>query len=220
MNKHLNYNEVITKTGMWLHSIDTNFLFSFIPNTYTKKEKQDTINCFKENLKTLLLIQNKTIDIIGRDSVADSLYFVNKDQIIKTMISIPGMGMTSVLTSDKEVSGTAASINLNLFKNILSETGGEVDVLNEFLIKSMGKLQFLSKKSTEKEYNGMIVGVVSLMPILGIPVVTFKYIYTASDTKEHFQTMSCEDEKKYIFDEEYMQVIYNLIAPDMNQFNF
>jgi hypothetical protein len=213
MSDSLTYCVTPTKSGKWLHSCNANFLFAFISNKLSDREKAQLTETFEATLTLLPAIKNAVVDTVGKDALVDNLYFIDKNAMTKAMNSIPGMGMTSVDQSSKKADGTLISINLAFFSDILANLGGEVEPMQNYLFNEMKAVQSDAKRYGQAEYNGIVIGVISQMPIIGTQIISFQYIFVASKTKETFGTITCIKTDIYQFDYDYTRVSYNYNSP-------
>ena len=117
--------------------------------------------------------------------------------------------MTSADQQHKSGSGTAISINGEFFAAILGGLSGDVEPMMTYLTTQMGDVQAETKKSTVTEDFGIVVGFVSLMPVLNVPVTSFQYVYSSSETSEWFVKTSCSSTEHHSYDYKYTVVDYN-----------
>lgn len=101
----------------------------------------------------------------------------------EAMNSIPGMGETLVAQKSEQGSGTAAEINQQFFTAVLAGLSGDVSSILGYLNNEMSDLQVQTGQTTVTENFGTVIGFVSVMPILNVPVTTFQYIYSSQSPK-------------------------------------
>ena len=127
----------------------------------------------------------------------------------KVMNTIPGMGQTSVIDKSFKGKDFASTICQNFFSQVLDGTGGDVDTIIEYLLSVMQKVQSQAKTTTSISNIGILICVVTLMPILNVPVIYFEYIYTSSKTQTWFIKVNCTLKMKIVYDLSYTSVKYN-----------
>lgn len=212
MNENLSYNVILTDSGQWMHANGSDFLFTFINKDWDSKVKESVVNAFEAALAMSSIIKAAVKNTSGED-VVDGLYLLDQSAMTKAMNSIDGMGETSVDHKEEKGDGTAVSINQQFFTAVLAGLGGDVAPIMTYLTQEMGNVQAQTKKSTVTENFGTVVGLISLMPELDVPVTTFQYVYSSSETSEWFVKVNCASVEHYSYDYTFTVVNYNYDAP-------
>lgn len=202
------YRVVMTETGKWMHAEGSDFLFTYIEDGWKDDVKKSVVKAFETALGMSSKIKDAVKDTCGQD-VVNGLYLLNKDDMTKAMNSITGMGETSVDQKHESGSGTAVEINKEFFTAVLAGLGGDVEPLLLYLTEEMGDVQAQTRQSTVTENFGTVIGLISLMPELDVPVTTFQYVYSSSKTSEWFVKVNCGSAKHYSYDYQFDVVNYN-----------
>ncbi|MGD1897096.1 MAG: trypsin-like serine peptidase [Phormidesmis sp.] len=204
----LNYNVIMTDSGKWLHAPGSDFLFAFLLDDWSQDLKNQVTASFEEALKMTSKIKSAVSETSGED-VVNGLYLLNQKDMTKAMNNIPGMGQSSSVQKNEKASGLAVEINKQFFTAVLAGLGGEVEPLLVYLTQEMGKVQAQARKHTSTENFGTVIGLISVMPILNVPVTSFKYVYSFKETQSWFVKVNCGSAEKYSFDYSYTVVDYN-----------
>lgn len=204
----LTYRVSITDEGSWLHAPGSDFLFAFLDNTWDATTKASVTTAFEAALQMSTVIKGAVKNTSGQD-VVNGLYLLNQDAMTKAMNSIDGMGMTSADNQTQSGSGTGVSINAEFFAAILGGLGGDVTPMMTFLNTQMGDVQVQTSQSTVTEDFGIVVGLISLMPVLNVPVTSFQYVFSSSSNSEWFVSTSCGSSESSSYDYSYTVVDYN-----------
>ncbi len=199
-------------TGSWMHAPGSTFVFAYLYDNWSQQVKQDMAAAFSDALAMSETIKNAVKDTSGQD-VVDGLYLLDQEAMTKAMNSIPGMGMTGAKQGGASGRGTATKINGEFFATVLAGLGGDVAPILEYLNDSMAKVQAQTRQSTVKKDFGTVMGMVSLMPILNVPVTTFSYVYSGSETKSFFVSTICGSHEEYSYDYKYTNAVYNYNKP-------
>jgi len=212
MNEPLTYMVTLTESGKWLHAPGSDFLFAYLDDSWSNELKEKVANAFTTALGMSSQIKQAVKDKTGQE-VVNGLYLLNQSAMTEAMNSIDGMGQTSVDSKHESGSGTAVSINQQFFTAILAGLSGDVAPLMAYLTEEMGDVQAQTKKSTVTEVFGTVIGLVSLMPVLEVPVTTFQYVYSDSATSKWFVKVNCGGSEHYSYDYRYNVVNYNYDKP-------
>lgn len=211
-NENLTYQVTLTEGGAWMHAPGSDFLFAFIDDSWSSEVQEAVRKSFTQALQMSSVIKNSVKKTSG-DDVVNGLYLLNQEAMTKAMNNIDGMGETSVDQQNQQGSGTAISINGEFFAAILGGLSGDVAPMLEYLTTQMGDVQAQTKKSTVTEDFGIVVGLISLMPELNIPVTSFQYVYSSSKTSEWFVKTNCSSTEHHSYNYSYTVVDYNYDAP-------
>ena len=57
------------------------------------------------------------------------------------------------------------------------------------------------------------MGMVSLMPILNIPVTTFSCVYSSKENENFFVSTLCGSHEEYTYDYKHTNAVYNYVKP-------
>lgn len=207
-NEVLEYRVLVTEAGSWMHAPGSDFLFAFLDTNWDAATTKAVTVAFQDALAMSTAIKKAVKDTSG-DDVVNGLYLLNQAAMTKAMNSIEGMGMTSADQQEKSGSGTAISINGEFFAAILGGLSGDVDPMMKYLTTQMGDVQAQTSQSSVTENFGIVVGLISLMPVLNVPVTSFQYVYSSSKTSEWFVNTSCSSTEHHSYDYKYTVVDYN-----------
>ncbi|MDP2688296.1 MAG: hypothetical protein Q8O62_13815 [Aequorivita sp.] len=204
----ISYHVVVTDSGSWLHAPGSDFLFAYLEKEWDAKTTQNVTKAFEAALKMSTIIKSAVKTTSGQD-VVNGLYLLNQADMTKAMNSIDGMGETSADQQTKAGSGTAVSINMEFFAAVLGGLSGDVEPMLAYLTTQMGDVQAETKKSTVTENFGIVIGLVSVMPILNTPITSFQYVFSSSETSKWFVNTICGTVNHYSYDYTYTVVDYN-----------
>ncbi len=212
-NEEMMYQVHVTATGdYWLHAPSSDFLFAYIDSSLDPATTKALTTAFQNALKMSSIIKQAVVDTSGKAAM-NGLYLLNQAEMTAAMNSINGMGETLASNGGNSGSGTAITINQEFFAGILGGLGGDVTPMMTYLNDQMSKVQAQTKNSTVTDDFGVIVGLVSLMPVLNIPVTTFKYIFSSSSISSWFVNLLCVDIQSQSYSYSYTDVDYNYNAP-------
>ena len=206
------YNQTVTTKGTWLHAPGSDFLFAFIQNDWSADVKQQVTQAFEDALKMSTAIK-KEVKATSGDDVVNGLYLLNQPAMTKAMNNIDGMGETSVDQQEKSGSGTTVSINMEFFAAILGGLDGDVAPLMAYLTTQMGDVIAETRRSTVTENFGTVIGLISVMPGLGVPVTSFQYVFSSAETSAWVVKLVCGSAQHYSYDYKYTVVNYNYNKP-------
>jgi hypothetical protein len=206
------YTVTLTETGSWMHAAGSDFLFAYLENDWPADVKQAVTDAFKSALKMSSTIKEAIKSTSGQD-VVNGLYLLDQASMTKAMNSIDGMGLTAVNQSSQSGSGTAASINGQFFAAILGGLGGDVAPMLNYLTTEMGDVQAQTKKSTVTNMFGTVVGLISVMPVLNVPITSFQYVFSSQQTSKWFVSVNCGSVEHYSYDYSFTVADYNYVAP-------
>lgn len=211
MGNHISYNVTITDSGKWLNAPGSDFLFAFLQDDWDTVVKAKVTSAFETALGMSSTIKAAVKETSGQD-VVNGLYLLNHAAMTKAMNSIDGMGETSTEQKHEQGDGTAVEINKQFFAAVLAGLEGNVTPLLTYLTEEMGDVQAQTKKSTVTDNFGTVIGLVSLMPVLDVPVTTFQYVYSTEATSSWFVKVNCGSTEHYSYDYSYTVVNYNYDA--------
>lgn len=206
------YNVTLTDEGKWLHAPGSDFLFAYLENNWPSDVTAAVTTAFETALKMSTTIKAAVKSTSGQD-VVNGLYLLDQAAMTKAMNSVDGMGQTVVNQNSQQGSGTAVSINGEFFAAILGGLGGDVAPLLTYLTTEMGDVQAQTQQSTVTESFGTVIGMISVMPVLNIPVTTFQYVYSSSEVSKWFVSVNCGSVEHQSYDYSYTVVEYNYQAP-------
>jgi hypothetical protein len=211
-NEEMMYHVHVTDTGSWLHAPSSDFLFAYIDSSLDPTSKTALTTAFENALKMSSIIKQAVVATSGTKAL-NGLYLLNQAEMTVAMNSIDGMGETLASNGGNSGSGTAISINQEFFAGILGGLGGDVAPMMAYLNDQMSKVQAQTKNSTITDDFGVVVGLISLMPVLNVPVTTFKYIFSSSSISSWFVDLVCVDIQSQSYAYTYTDVDYNYNAP-------
>ncbi|MBN2069011.1 MAG: hypothetical protein JW739_05175 [Opitutales bacterium] len=192
------YFKFSTESGVWLHGPDSNLAFAFIQNSWSEETKENMEKAFVKCTELFPVIIDE-VEKTTESPVVNGLYLLNKDQMIKVMNSIQGMGQTSAQNQEFDGYANATTICKLFFNDLLSNLGGDVTPMMNYLVEQMRIVQEQAEEATIDNDFGILVGIASLMPVLEMPITTFVYISTQSESKSWFVSLSCLNPKKVKF---------------------
>lgn len=201
-----------TDAGKWLHAPGSDFLFAYIDSTWPQSVQADVTSTFETALSLSQTIKDSVKKTAGQD-VVNGLYLLNQPAMTEAMNAIDGMGQTAVATHSEQGSGTAVTINGEFFTAILGGLGGDVAPLMDFLTTQMGDLQVQTRQSKVTQNFGTVIGLISLMPVLNVPITSFQYVYSSAQTSQWFVQVMCVSTDHYDYDYDYTIVNYNYVKP-------
>lgn len=202
------YHVTLTDTGKWLHAPSSDFLFAYLENDWPANVQAAVTTAFETALGMSSTIKAAVKSTSGQD-VVNGLYLLDQAAMTKAMNAIDGMGLTAVDSYEESGSGTAASINGDFFSAILGGLGGDVAPLLTYLTTEMGDVQAQTAQSTVTENFGTIIGMVSVMPVLNIPVTSFQYVFSSSKVSQWFVKVNCGSVEHQSYDYSYTVAEYN-----------
>ena len=203
------YLVTLTETGKWLHAPGSDFLFAYLENNWPESVQNAVTQAYEDALSMSSVIKASVKNTSGQD-VVNGLYLLNQPAMTEAMNAIDGMGQTDVNSFNESGSGTAVSINGEFFAAILGGLGGDVAPLLTYLTTEMGDVQ---AQSPVTQAFGTVIGMISVMPVLNVPVTTFQYVYSDSQTGKWFVKVNCGSSEHYSYDYSYTVVAYNYVKP-------
>lgn len=206
------YQVTLTDAGKWLHAPGSDFLFAYLEDNWQPDVTKAVTAAFEDALKMSSSIKAAVKQTCGQD-VVNGLYLLDQPSMTKAMNSIDGMGQTSVAQNVQQGSGTAASINGAFFAAILGGLSGDVMPMLTYLTTEMGDVQAQTKQSTVTQDFGTVVGMISVMPVLNVPVTSFQYVYSSQQTSTWFTSVNCASVEHQSYDYQYTVVNYNYVKP-------
>lgn len=206
------YNVTLTDDGKWLHAPGSDFLFAYLENGWPADVTAAVTKAFETALTMSSTIKAAVKNTSGQD-VVNGLYLLDQAAMTEAMNSIDGMGQTTVNQNSQQGSGTAVSINGEFFAAILGGLSGDVAPLLTYLTTEMGDVQAQTKQSTVTESFGTVIGMISVMPVLNVPVTTFQYVYSTSEVSKWFVSVNCGSVEHHSYDYSYTVVEYNYQPP-------
>ncbi|KAF1007294.1 MAG: hypothetical protein GAK28_01933 [Luteibacter sp.] len=202
------YAVILADTGKWLHAPGSDYLFAYLDNSWSPDLVAKVTSAFETALKMSSTIKEAVKNTSGQ-SVVDGLYLLEQPAMTKAMNSIPGMGLTQVAQQHQSGEGTAVDINGQFFAAILGGLGGDVAPMLNYLTTTMGDIQAQTQKSTVTKDFGTIMGLISVMPVLNVPVTSFQYVYSTSSVSTWFVKVNCASVQKQSYDYGYTVCNYN-----------
>jgi hypothetical protein len=203
----LTYNVTLTDDGKWLNAPGSDFVFAYLKSDWPPAVITAMTTAFETALKMPTAIKASVKATSGQD-VVNGLYLLNQPAMTTAMNAIDGMGLTGVTHNAEEGSGTAASINGEFFGAVLGGLGGDVAPMMDYLTTQMGDLQAQTKQSTVTDTFGTIIGMISVMPVLNVPVTTFRYVFSSKTTSTWFVSIPCGSVENQSYDYSYTAADY------------
>jgi hypothetical protein len=127
----------------------------------------------------------------------------------KAMHAIQGMGLTAVNSYEESGCGTAARITEEFFAALLGGLGGDVAPMLDSLAAAMSDMQGHCRDCAVTENFGTVIGVVSPMPVLNVPVTTFQYVFSSSVVAPWFVNVNCDSPLAEPYDYSYTVAAYD-----------
>ncbi|MGF6735913.1 hypothetical protein OKW50_008086 [Paraburkholderia youngii] len=208
------YHVTSTDDGEWMHAAGSDFLFAYLENSWPADVKTQVVDAFKQALTMSSTIKTAVLNTSGQ-AVESGLYLVDQSTMTQAMNSVAGMGITSVDQNSESGSGTAVSITEEFFSAILGGLGGDVAPMLDYLTTEMGDVQAQTKKSTVTSKFGTVIGTISVMPVLNVPVTNFVYAYSDSRASSWFVKVNCGSVEHESYSYAYTAVNYNYVKPDV-----
>ncbi len=202
------YVVTLTDTGKWLHAPGSDFLFAYLQSDWPEDVIVKVTAAFETTLGMSTTIKEAVKTTSGEDVVA-GLYLLDQTAMTKAMNSIDGMGMSSVTQREEAGEGTSVTITSDFFKAIIGSLGGDPAPILNYLTNQMGDLQAEAKKSEITQNFGTVIGMISVMPVLNVPITTFQYAFSSEKTAEWFVKVPCGGVQKIAYDYAYTVVKYN-----------
>lgn len=206
------YQVLFSENGKWLHAPGSTFLFAYLKNDWSIDIVSKVTKAFENALAMSTKIKDAVKTTSGQKVVND-LYVLNQTAMTKAMNSIDGMGLTAANQQSKKGSGTAVEINTQFFQTILGTLGGDVAPISEYLKTQMGKIQTQVSKEEISNKFGTVIGFISLMPVLNVPITSFQYVFTSKETKSFVVNTNCSSTEHYSFDYKFTVANYNYVKP-------
>lgn len=206
------YNVILTEKGKWLNAPGSDFLFAYLENDWPATVTAAVTAAFEAALALSSTIKAEVKKTSGQE-VVNGLYLLNQSAMTTAMNAIEGMGQTTVNQYSEEGSGTAVSITGDFFSAILGGLGGDVTPLLTYLTTEMGDVQAQVKKSTVTQNFGTVIGMISVMPVLNVPVTTFQYVFSSQEVSTWFVSVNCGSVEHQSYDYSYTVVEYNYVPP-------
>lgn len=188
-----------TDEGTWMHSTGSDFVFAYVDKSWDQDLKNQVAAAFKAALKIPATIKEAVKTTSGQD-VVNGLYLLDQVSMVKALNSIDGMGQVDVTSHTESGSGTAVSINQEFFAAILGGLGGDVAPMMTYLNDQMGDIQAQTEQSTVTDNFGSVVGLISVMPELGVIESDFTYVFSSQSTSSWFVTVNCGSSESYSYD--------------------
>lgn len=192
-----------------MHAPSTDYTFAYILNNLPDAQKEALATAFQDALAMSSKIKEAVKQTSGQQ-VVNGVYVEDQEAMTKAMNSIEGMGMTGANQKQQSGNGTPTEMINAFFQSILGGLGGDVTPMNQYLTSQMASQQTTSKGISSNNF-GTVMGLVSLMPVLDIPVTTFIYAYIAGESKTWFEHVHCHDEKRQSYNYTYTAVRYNYV---------
>jgi hypothetical protein len=204
----LTYKVTLTDTGRWMHAAGSDFLFAYLETDWPADVQKAVTAAFETAMKMSTTIKASVKATSGQD-VVNGLYLLNQPAMTTAMNAIDGMGLTGVTQNAEDGSGTALSINQDFFAAVLGGLSGDVAPMMNYLTTQMGDLQAQVRQSTVTDTFGTVIGMISLMPVLNVPVTTFRYVFSSQQTSTWFVSVPCGSVENQSYDYSYTAADYN-----------
>ncbi|RQR49581.1 hypothetical protein DIE19_31560 [Burkholderia sp. Bp9126] len=198
----LSYCVTVGDDGTWLHPVEKLFIFAYLPNSASAEEKQIIGSAFETALQVPNDIKDQ-IKKLGGESYLGMDYFLDPSLVTKALNNVTGM--SEIGGSSGGDSGTKVTVQImdDFFQSVLSSLGGDVTVMQTWLQTQMQGFQVQIGKESNYNYFGTIVGTVSLVEGLDIPVTNFQYVYSDYATSQWVAKSSCSSQTKQSFSYSY-----------------
>ena len=201
-----------TTTGQWMHAPSSTFVFAYLQDSWPDDVKASVAAAFNDALAMSETIKQSVLKTSGQE-VVNGLYLLDQPAMTLAMNSIDGMGMTTAKQGGNSGDGTAASINAEFFAGVLAGLGGDIAPILGYLNDTMAGLQATTQSTKVTETFGTVMAMVSLMPILNVPVTTFSYIFSSKETSTWFTKTNCHSHEHYSYSYKYTNAVYNYVKP-------
>ncbi len=201
-----------TSSGSWLHAPSSDFIFAYEPANMSASDKKALGKAFSDALPMSSKIKAAVKKTSSQD-VVNGLYLLDQKAMTKAMNSIDGMGMTAAAKKHMAGDEKAEGITQDFFNSVLGALGGDVAPMLKYLQTQLGDVQAQKKKETTETTFGIVVGLISLMPGLGIPVTSFQYVFLDKSQSTEFEKILCFSSTSYTYKVDYTVANYNYILP-------
>lgn len=208
----MRYLTTTTDSGQWKHAPSSDFVFAYIDEDWTPAEKIAVGQAFEAAEQMSNKIKQAVLATSGQ-TVVNGLYLLDQPAMTEAMNSISGMGETAATQHTLSGDGTALSVTDDFFGQVLAGLGGDISPMLDYLTVALGKVQAQTVNTTVTSTFGTVVGLVSLMPDLDIPVTSFVYLFSEASTTTQFQQFLCGSSTTYTYDIDYTAVTYNYVDP-------
>jgi len=198
----LSYTVTVGDDGTWLHPVDKLFIFAYLPNSATANEKAILTSAFEAALQVPNDIKDQ-IKNLGGESYLGMDYFLDPDLVTKALNNVTGM--SEIGGSSGGDSGTEVTVQImnDFFQVVLSALGGDASVMQSWLQTQMQGFQIQIGKENNYKNFGTIVGTVSLVEGLDVPVTNFQYVYSDYNTAQWVVKLSCSSQTEQSFSYNY-----------------
>ncbi|MXN75840.1 hypothetical protein GR157_13990 [Burkholderia sp. 4701] len=203
----LTYYVTVTDDGTWIHAASSDFVFAYESNSLTSDEKKILGQAFEQALGIPNKIK-KAVEKITGQAVAQGVYIGDFNLVINALNSIDGMAQTSENTGGDSGNRIVADITDNFFQIILSGLGGDVKPLQKYLTGQMQGFQAALSQNQNFQNFGTVIGTVSLVEGLDVPVTSFQYIYSNYTTAQWVEQLSCSSVEKQSYSYNYTDVTF------------
>jgi hypothetical protein len=207
------YIVTVTDDGEWLHPAGSDFLFAYLSKDLPDDVKLALRSAFTDALQLPNKIKAEVKATSGQD-VVNGLYLLNREAMTKAMNNVDGMGQTTDDTQTKKGRDVSVGINAEFFAAVLAGLAGDVSSMMKYLTDEMGDLQAQVRDSTVTESFGTVIGTISVEPMLGVPVTTFKYVFSDSKTSDWFVSVPCGTAEEHDYDYSFTVVDYVYEKPE------
>jgi len=186
------------KGGTWAHAANEDFFFYWMPDEMSNSDKETLKSAAIDALKQFPAIKKSVVDQTGVQSL-DGAYLLSKEEMIKSMNNLDGMSEAVASANNQSGKKIAAEINQEFFEMVLADLKGDVSAMMEYLNKSMSKVQAVVKNNSSSKTFGTVICTIGLLPGLGLPITTFKYVFSNSESNDWFSKILCFTSEVYTY---------------------
>lgn len=131
---------------------------------------------------TLYPVIKEEVKKISGQPVLDGFYIQDIPTFTGAMNNIKGMAQTGSVQTRLTGENTAPYICADFFSNVLSSINSEVGPIQDYLVKSMGKVQSQSQ-AQKTETAGILIALISVVPGLDIVMTQFIHVVTSQQSQ-------------------------------------
>lgn len=181
----------------WKHSPGPDITIAYPLDTDDAELKQLADTAFTQALKLPAVIKEAINRLSGKVDGSNGLYLSDPAAVATAMNSIPGMAQTETGPASDSGTGTAGSINLRFFGQLLGVDAVAVRPLQGYLQFAMSRVQYQARISKAATNFGIIIGLVAGDPDIDEVATSVKYVCASSaETREWFVNLDCSSQEE------------------------
>jgi hypothetical protein len=194
----------------WKHSPGPDVTIAYPLDTDDAELKRLADKAFTQALKLPAAVKEAIKRLSGEEDGHNGLYLSDPTAIATAMNSIPGMAQTQTGPALDSGTGTAGSINLGFFSQLLGVDSVAVRPLQGYLQFAMSRVQYQATISKVAKDFGIIIGLVAGDPEIDEVATTVKYVYASSAaTREWFVNLDCSSQEERPYEYSYITLDFD-----------